>query len=197
MTEISVDSLEPSQIEQLSKSLRSSIDLSKVSSGSSTEIQKASHAVEKFLDIRDLNPPKTGNITADTAKLLPTQANNVCGWKVGQNITNRTILGDFPTWSTVRARHWKNKVLKHKSGHAEGTLKYDATPENIRRMEGGLAPKYENEFTGKIESVELHHEPPQRDGGLFDFLEVTVDEHKKLDPHRGGFIKEIEGAPRK
>ena len=79
----------------------------------------------------------------------------------------------------------------------EGTLKYVSTPENISRIERGLAPQYRDKLTGKMESVELHHEPPQRDGGLFDFLEVTVDEHKKLDPHRAGFIKEVEGDPRK
>ena len=107
---------------------------------SSKDIQKASHVVEKFLDIRDLNPPKTGNITLDTAKLLPTQANNVCGWRMGQDVTNRTILGDVPTWSTVRARHWKNKALDHKKGTVKGELKYEPTPENIERMERDLAP---------------------------------------------------------
>jgi len=29
-------------------------------------------------------------------------------------------------------------------------------------MENGLAPQYEVRETGKVESVELHHEPPQR-----------------------------------
>jgi len=64
-------------------------------------------------------------------------------------------------------------------------------------MERGLVPQYENRAIGEIESVELHHEPPQRDGGLFDFIEVTVEEHEKLDPHRAGLIKDLEGVPRK
>ena len=185
-----------SEVEKLSKSLESSIDLGKVSSGSSKEIQKASHAVEKFIDIRDLNPPKTGNITLDTAKLLPTQANNVCGWRVGQEINNRTLLGDVPSWSTVRARHWKNKALDHKLGKVTGKLEYEPTLENIKRMEKGLAPQYEVEKTGKIESVELHHEPPQRDGGLFDFEELTVEQHTKKDFHRAGYTNR-EGATKK
>lgn len=184
-----------SEVEKLSQSLESSIDLGKVSSGSSQEIQKASRAVEKFLDIRDLNPPKTGNITADTAKLLPTQANNVCGWKVGQNITNRTLLGDVPNWSTVRARHWKNKALDHKQGKVTGELKYEPTSENIKRMERGLAPQAYNADLKKWESVELHHEPAQRDGGLFDFEELTVEQHMKKDAQRAAFIKN-QGAPK-
>jgi hypothetical protein len=184
-----------SEVKKLSKSLESSIDLGKVSSGSSKEIQKASQAVEKFLDIRDLNPPKTGNITADAAKLLPTQVSDVCGWRVEQDITNRTLLGDVPSWSTVRARHWKNKALDHKKGTVKGELKYEPTPENIKRMERGLAPQYMNKDIGKIESVELHHEPPQRDGGLFDFKEMTVKEHVDADRARAAFIAN-QGAPK-
>jgi hypothetical protein len=184
-----------SEVEKLSKSLEFTIDLSKVSSGSSIEIQKASHAVEKFLDIRDLNPPKTGNITVDTAKILPTQASNVCGWRVSQNITNRTLLGDVPSWNTVRARHWKNKALDHKHGEVFEKLKYKPTPENISRMERGLAPQDYNVAKQRWESVELHHEPPQRDGGLFDFEELTVKEHMDKDPHRAGYVNQ-EGAPK-
>jgi hypothetical protein len=45
----------------------------------------------------------------------------------------------------------------------------------------------------KWESVELHHEPPQRDGGLFDFEELTVEEHMAKDPHRAGLMKDLEG----
>ncbi len=50
-------------------------------------------------------------------------------------------------------------------------------------MEKGLAPQRASS-TGKIESRELHHDPAQRDGGLFDFVEVWPDEHAKLDPKR-------------
>ena len=186
----------PSEVEKLSKSLQSTIEIEKISSGSTQEIQLASHEIEKFLDIRDINPPKTGNITTDTAKLLPTQVNNTCGWRVGQDITNRTLLGEVPTWSTVRARYWKNKALDHKNGKAFGELKYDPTPENIKRMERGLAPQYTVKGTGKVESIELHHEPPQREGGLFDFEELTVREHMDKDLYRAGLIKNQEGMLR-
>jgi hypothetical protein len=62
-------------------------------------------------------------------------------------------------------------------------------------MEKGLAPQYEVEFSGKIESVELHHEPPQREGGLFDFEELTVKEHMEKDKQRAAFIAN-QGVPK-
>jgi len=65
----------------------------------------------------------------------------------------------------------------------------------IKRIERGLALQYEHELTGKIESVELHHEPPQRDGGLFDFEELTIEQHMKKDPHRAGYTNR-EGVPK-
>ena len=51
-------------------------------------------------------------------------------------------------------------------------------------MRRGLAPQVKDPDTGKIVSVELHHIPPQREGGLFDFIEVTPWEHEGMDPHR-------------
>ncbi len=51
-------------------------------------------------------------------------------------------------------------------------------------MGKGLAPQQLNPITGQMESKELHHIPPQRDGGLFDFVEVWPDEHAKLDKLR-------------
>ena len=113
---------------------------------------------------------------------------------MGQEINNRTLLGDVPSWSTVRARHWKNEALKHRKGLSlNKEMKYEPTSENIKRMERGLAPQDYNVAKQRWESIELHHEPPQREGGLFDFIEVTVEEHKKLDPHRAGLIKGLKG----
>ncbi len=51
-------------------------------------------------------------------------------------------------------------------------------------MEKGLAPQKFNEATQKWESKELHHMPPQRDGGLFDFEEVWPDKHAEIDDFR-------------
>jgi hypothetical protein len=50
-------------------------------------------------------------------------------------------------------------------------------------MEKGLAPQNKNDL-GELESMELHHIPPQKDGGLFDFIEVWPEEHAEIDPHR-------------
>lgn len=51
-------------------------------------------------------------------------------------------------------------------------------------MENGLAPQQRNLSTGKMESIELHHTPPQKDGGLFDFIEVSPEEHAAIDEFR-------------
>ena len=32
--------------------------------------------------------------------------------------------------------------------------------------------------------MELHHNPPKKDGGLFDFIEVWPDEHAAMDSNR-------------
>jgi len=184
-------------MESLTKSLESTVDLKKISSGNINEINRASKAVDEFLESRKINPPKIEPLVADSSKLLPTQANNVCGWKVGDTINNRTLLGDVPSWITVRARHWKNEAFKHKNGlPLNKELKYEPTPENIARMEKGLAPQRLNRDTGKIESIELHHEPPQREGGLFDFEELTVKEHMDKDKQRAAFISN-QGVPKK
>lgn len=117
----------------------------------------------------------------NAGRILPTQASNVIGWTVGQPISNLTKSGNVPKWTTVRGRHWKNlaelaksdtKILNH----------YGA--ENIQRMEKGLAPQRFNKIKGKWESMELHHNPAQRDGGLFDFIEVWPDEHALIDTNR-------------
>lgn len=88
----------------------------------------------------------------------------------------------------MRARHWKNKALNHRIGKVKGELKYEPTPENISRMEKGLAPQVYNKKLQKWESIELHHEPPQRQGGLFDFEELTVKDHIEKDLHRARYV---------
>jgi len=113
-------------------------------------------------------------IQAETRQI--TRASSVCGWKLGQDITNRTAKGGMPTWGAVKNRYWKNRAVWAK----ENPHKYG---ENIPRMEKGLAPQRMSD-TGKIESMELHHIPPQRDGGLFDFIEVWPAEHSALDSYR-------------
>ena len=51
-------------------------------------------------------------------------------------------------------------------------------------MKKGLALQRLNEEKGIWESKELHHNPAQKDGGFFDFIEVWPDEHAALDKFR-------------
>lgn len=113
-----------------------------------------------------------------------TSLSSIKGWKVGQPINNRTVIGKAPKWSTVRARHWKNKAFLHENGQINAPQLYEPTAENIARMKKGLAPQTYNPAKQKLESIELHHDPSQSQGGLFNFIEVTPDQHARLDPHR-------------
>lgn len=130
---------------------------------------------------RAILPPPGAFISGD--KFLPkTLVNNNWGWKVGQEINNRTRFGQVPKWNTVRKRHWKNQAFKIKSD--PNFRPQYATKPNVKRMDKGLAPQQLNHNTGKLESMELHHIPPQREGGLFDFIEVWPDEHAAIDKYR-------------
>jgi len=55
---------------------------------------------------------------------------------------------------------------------------------NLERMRRGLASQRLNPITGRLESKELHHFPPQRDGGLFDFEAVWPDDRALIDAYR-------------
>jgi filamentous hemagglutinin len=82
----------------------------------------------------------------------------------------------------VRKRHWKNRAEEIKlNPNSAPTF---ATQPNLERMKRGMAPQKFNERTGLWESMELHHTPPQRQGGLFDFVELWPEEHVKLDNFR-------------
>lgn len=104
-----------------------------------------------------------------------TLPSTVRGWRLGDPINNLTSVGNIPSWSAVRARYWKNEALYYADN-------YSAT--NLQRMKQGLAPQRINPNTGRLESMELHHIPAQRDGGLFDVLKVWPDEHATIDPFR-------------
>jgi len=121
-----------------------------------------------------------------TGRVAPTQASSVKGWSVGQPITNLTADGNVPKWSTVRQRYWKNEaeMVKSNPTNTKYAGKVISSEENIKRMEQGLAPQKLNPKTGKMESMELHHNPAQRDGGLFDVIEVWPEEHAAIDPNR-------------
>ncbi|MDF7797812.1 hypothetical protein P4A91_25365, partial [Pseudomonas syringae] len=99
------------------------------------------------------------------------------GWKVGDDVYNKTAKGNDPSWTTVRSRFWKNEAAT-----TEATSKYGA--ENIERMKKGLAPQRYNADKGGMESMELSHEPvPFRDGGK-DFVPRWPQDHAAVDPYR-------------
>jgi len=85
-----------------------------------------------------------------------------------------TAKGDVPSWDAVRQRYWKNEAFGRPG-------EYEAA--DLGRMRQGLAPQRVNQF-GELESIQLHHDPPQSAGGLFDFKPMWPDEHIRI--HRGG-----------
>lgn len=127
--------------------------------------------------------PEAAEYATLAGRIPKTEVSLVKGWKVGDKINNRTKFGGVPKWSTVRSRHWKNQAER-----AKAIPNNQYTETDIARMERGLAPQRYNKSEGKYESKELHHDPAQKDGGLFDFIEVWPDEHADIDSsrHLGG-----------
>ena len=110
-----------------------------------------------------------------TGHKIPTPVSSARGWKIGLPINNLTRAGNTPKWNTIKSRYWKNQAYYDRELY---------TIRNLDRMKKGMARQQINQKTGKLESIELHHNPPQRDGGLFDFIEVTPYEHAFIDPFR-------------
>jgi hypothetical protein len=104
-----------------------------------------------------------------------TLPNTTRGWRVGDPINNLTARGTVPSWTAVRQRFWKNEAHFNLGNYSEA---------NLGRMRQGLAPQRINPRTGQLESMELHHTPPQREGGLFDVQPVWPDAHALIDPFR-------------
>ena len=119
--------------------------------------------------------PISGNIQAVIERIPKTQVSDTIGWKVGEPYNNRTLKGFEPKWTTVRQRYWKNRAISHPEEY--GTA-------NVERMKRGLAPQRPNPLTQEIESMELHHNPAQKNGGRYDFTELWPDEHAAIDPKR-------------
>ena len=118
----------------------------------------------------------TGGIGNNKGPIVsPYSPNSPLGWRVGDPINRRTLGNRIPFWSTVRARFWKNEAMNNSKNYS---------PENIARMCEGKAPQRLNPETGRLESMELHHDPAQRDGGLFDVKPVWPSEHARIDYYR-------------
>ena len=66
------------------------------------------------------------------------------GWKVGDPIDNLTIAGNEPSWSTVRARFWKNLAYYERDSYIEQSL------ERMRKGKPPIHPRYNV-------PMELHH----------------------------------------
>jgi len=58
---------------------------------------------------------------------------------------------------------------------------------DVQNMSKGKAPQQIDPKTGKMESMELHHEQAVRDGGTHtreNLEKVWPNEHADVDPHR-------------
>jgi hypothetical protein len=142
------------------------------------EIGKGNYwAAAGFLPIVAGGTIKVVDKAGEVVHIAPkaTVANSTRRWKVGDPINNLTRSGNVPSWSAVRQRFWKNEALNNAGNYGAS---------NLERMRRGLAPQRINPRTGKLESMELHHTPPQRDGGLFDVQPVWPDDHALIDPFR-------------
>jgi|GEM_PF-2576374 len=127
---------------------------------------------------------KAGKLKSVLDHAKATRPNLTKGWKVGDPINNLTKRGQIPKWSAVRRRYWKNKANRHKMGQVTEKILYEPTPQNIKRMERGKPPLAMDYDLNQLVSVELHHCPPQCEGGLFDVIEVTPSMHAELDASR-------------
>ena len=97
------------------------------------------------------------------------------GWRVGESINNLTAAGREPSWSTVRARYWKNTAAEAIEGE------YSAA--NMARMKSGKPPLHDEVGV----AMELNHIVPRRDGGthVIENLEPLWPwEHAAVDPYR-------------
>ncbi len=149
----------------------------------------AAHAMGRSTGLVRANPvPPTGGpqlgqsalvgrVSAGLVDDAAKQGARANGWRVGGDVYAPTATGKEPSWSTVRARFWKNEASK-----AEAGQKYSEA--NLLRMKRGLAPRRYNAEKGGLESMELSHEPiPQRDGGKA-FVPRWPQEHALMDPYR-------------
>ncbi|KGM13804.1 hypothetical protein N869_09580 [Cellulomonas bogoriensis 69B4 = DSM 16987] len=98
------------------------------------------------------------------------------GWSRGDDIYSATRAGNSPSWSTVRARFWKNEAANPHYG--------PWTDAQLARMSTGRAPQRYNPDKGGIESMELSHEPvPFRAGGT-TVVPRWPQDHAAVDPFR-------------
>ncbi|TDO68097.1 RHS repeat-associated protein [Kribbella sp. VKM Ac-2571] len=101
----------------------------------------------------------------------------VRGWRVGDPVYTPTRAGNDPSWTTVRARYWKNEAANPGAEQKWGKG-------NVERMQRGSAPQRYNPDKGGTESMELSHEPvPFRMGGQ-NIVPRWPQDHAAIDPFR-------------
>lgn len=87
------------------------------------------------------------------------------------------------TWDKDRAAYWRQEAKNNPGAYSK---------ENLARMSRGSAPQRINPTTGRMESMELHHDLiPQRSGlpktlinQRWNLRKVWPDEHRAIDVYR-------------
>jgi len=102
------------------------------------------------------------------------------GWKVGDPINAPTKAGNYPSWSTVKKRYWKNKAASVEPG--------EFSPENMERMRQGNPPYHEGLLRKGIKvPMELHHIRGRNipdPHNIKNLREVWPWEHSQIDRYR-------------
>lgn len=96
------------------------------------------------------------------------------GWKVGDPIDNLTKAGNEPSWSTVRARYWKNKAYYYADDYLESDL---------IRMRKGQAPLH-SKYNVPMELHHINGRDIANPNSIENLQEVWLWEHDLIDEFR-------------
>jgi hypothetical protein len=97
------------------------------------------------------------------------------GWKVGDPINSSTKAGNYPSWSSVKSRYWKNAADAAEDG--------EYSTSNLARMNQGKAPLHDEIGVPR----ELHHingRTGANPHNIENLQEVWPWEHADVDPFR-------------
>lgn len=137
--------------------------------------KKAAHRVKnrtvKSKGVAKLNKPVAGDNIGINLRSKGTGKS----WKVGDPINKLTKKGNYPSWSTVKSRYWKNVANEADEGE------YSA--QNLARMKKGKAPLHPKLNVPK----ELHHINGRNipdPHNINNLQEVWPWEHADIDPFR-------------
>ena len=89
------------------------------------------------------------------------------GWHVGDSLNNYTRNGSFPSWSSIRARFWKNELFYNREMYPEKQW------ERLLNGKGSINPSDDA-------TLQLHH-PYGREGmNIYFFNMVTLTDHMEI-----------------